>query len=392
MINSFILSKLPLIFFGPGKVDQLPHLIKSYGKKILLVTGRSSFLNSPAGMRFCDIVKNEGLEINILLIPGEPSDSIIDNAVSVYRNDQPHVIVAIGGGSVMDAGKAISAMIPVEGVIKNYLEGVGHLDHPGHKIPLIAVPTTSGTGSEVTKNAVISGIGKSGFKKSLRHDNFVPDIAVIDPSLTLSCSPDITAASGMDCFTQLTEAYLSTKSNEYTDALAIEGLKAVRSSIVKAYHDGHDIEARTGMSFAALTSGICLANAGLGVVHGFASAIGGLFDVPHGLVCGTLMAVANEITVKRLREQKNLNPGLDKYAILAKLFLNDTGKKDDNQLIDEFIDYLHNLTAELRLPGLKEAGVSENTLQEIAQITECKNNPVKLDSADLLNILNRRFL
>ena len=197
---------------------------------------------------------------------------------------------------------------------------VGTKDHPGTKIPFIAVPTTSGTGSEATKNAVISRVGKDGFKKSLRHDNFVPDIALVDPELTLSCPQNITAASGMDCFTQLTEAYLSTKSNEYTDALAFEGLKAIKSSLLRTYRDGNDIEARSGMSFAALTSGICLANAGLGVIHGFASSIGGLYNIPHGIVCGTLMAVSNELTVRRLREIPGSTDCPEKVCIAGKTF------------------------------------------------------------------------
>lgn len=290
----------------------------------------------------------------------------------------------------MDTGKAISAMIPVKGHIVDYLEGVGTKEHPGNKIPFIAVPTTSGTGSEATKNAVISRIGKDGFKKSLRHDNFVPDIALVDPELTLSCPAGLTAASGMDCFTQLTEAYLSVKSNEYTDALALEGLKAVKSSLLRSFTGGSDIEARTGMSFAALTSGICLANAGLGAVHGFASSVGGMFNVPHGIICGTLMAAANEVTVRKLRNTAGYKNALRKYAKLGEIYVDDKLTDDDNY-IDGFISYLNEITKRLNLPGLKSSGVEEAALGKICASTEVKNNPVKLDENDLMEILSKRF-
>lgn len=392
MIKPFQFARLPLIIFGNGKLSELPGLIKRYGTRALIVTGKTSFVDNTEGSRFFETAKSESIGLNIISVPGEPSDRIIDEAVSAYRNEPPEVIVAIGGGSAIDAGKAISAMIPVQGEIKDFLEGVGNKDHPGNKIPFIAVPTTSGTGSEATKNAVISKIGKEGFKKSLRHDNFVPEIALVDPELTLSCPQNITAASGMDCFTQLIEAYLSSKSNEYTDALAFEGLKAVKSSLIRTYRDGKNIEARSGMSFAALTSGICLANAGLGVVHGFASSIGGLYNIPHGIVCGTLMAVSNELTIRRLREIPGSITALQKYVLLAKLFLDDPGGLDADQMIDGLIEYLHNLTEELRLPGLKTAGISENALREIAEATECKNNPVKLNTSDLFEILQRRYM
>ena len=257
----------------------------------------------------------KNIEYKLISIPGEPSPEDIDNAVKSLDNEGIDLVVGIGGGSVLDAGKAISAMMHKPESVVRFLEGVGDMEHPGTKLPYIAIPTTSGTGSEATKNAVISKIGINGFKKSLRHDNLVPEIALIDPELTLNCPPEITAASGMDCFTQLTEAYLSDKSNEYTDALAMEGLKAIKLSLKRCCADGQDIEARTGMSFAALTSGICLANAGLGVVHGFASSVGGMYNIPHGLVCGTLMAKSNEINVRELRK----NPG--NHDCLKQIFL-----------------------------------------------------------------------
>jgi alcohol dehydrogenase class IV len=391
MVKPFHFARLPLIHFGYGKTSELPFLIKRYGKRILLIIGRFSFLNTAAGMRFLESVKGEGIGLHHLTIPGEPTPVMINEAADMYRDNPPDVVVAVGGGSVLDAGKAISAMITVQGNVKDYLEGVGYKEHPGTKVPFIAVPTTSGTGSEATKNAVISQTGKDGFKKSLRHDNFVPDVSVIDPELTITCPQEVTAASGMDCFTQLTEAYLSDNANDFTDALALEGLKAVKTSLVRSYYDGLDADARSGMSYAALTSGICLANAGLGVVHGFASSMGGRFNIPHGVVCGTLMAVSNEVTVRRLRERKCNPSALKKYAFLGKLFIDEKNANDD-YFIDGFIAKLHHLTDELHLPGFREWGIKENDLRAIAGITECKNNPVKLETDDLINILLHRFI
>ena len=168
-------------------------------------------------------------------IEREPSPEMVDNAVAELTDDNADLVISIGGGSVIDAGKAISAMTGKSDSVTGYLEGIGTKIHPGTKLPFIAIPTTSGTGSEATKNAVLSSVGEKGFKRSLRHDNFVPDIALVDPDLTIQCPREITAASGMDCFTQLLEAYLSDKSCEYTDALAIEGLKAIKSSLTESY-------------------------------------------------------------------------------------------------------------------------------------------------------------
>jgi alcohol dehydrogenase class IV len=389
MVKPFQFAALPKIYFKNGKLTDLPALVKPYGRSVILVTGKSSFIESENGIAILKKLVAEGIAFEHVTIASEPSPEIIDNAVSSIGKKKISTVVAIGGGSVLDAGKAISAMLYKSGSVMDYLEGVGTKEHPGTKIPFIAIPTTSGTGSEATKNAVISHIGKNGFKKSLRHDNLVPDIALVDPELTINCPASITAAGGMDCFTQLTEAFISDKSNLYTDALAIEGLKAIKNSLVQAFKDGSDISARTGMSFAALTSGICLANAGLGVVHGFASSIGGMYDIPHGVICGTLMAASNEVNVRRLRGADN-HPALRKYAILGKIFL-EKNDKDEDFLIDGFIDYLQRLIDELHLPGLEEAGVNGQDLAEIASLTECKNNPIKLDHDEILEILQKRF-
>jgi alcohol dehydrogenase class IV len=390
MVRHFQFSRVPKIFFKNGAISGLPDIIKSYGKTVVIVTGKKSFIGSGSGLKLLHDLEKAEIEYTILSISGEPSPDNIDEAVKKLRNEDIGLVVGIGGGSVLDAGKAVSAMMFKTESVSDFLEGVGNKEHPGTKIPYIAVPTTSGTGSEATKNAVISKIGTDGFKRSLRHDNFVPDIAIVDPELTLSCPKEITSACGMDCFTQLTEAYLSDKSCEYTDALAIEGLKAIKSSLLETTNDGDNIEARTGMSFAALTSGICLANAGLGVVHGFASSIGGMYNIPHGLVCGTLMAVSNEVNVKRLRERQSNPRALKKYAILGELFL-ELKDKSDEYYTDSFINYLHELTVKLNLDRLGKFGLEEKDIELVCLNTEIKNNPVKLAVDDLKEILSYRL-
>src|SRR5450759_8097 len=340
MVKPFQFSRLPRIYFKNGIINELASMVHLYGRKIILVTGKNSFLNSRQSEKLFHEFDKSGTGYQVLSVPGEPSPDIIDKAVRKFSNEDINLVIGIGGGSVLDAGKAISAMLYRSESVVEFLEGIGNKEHPGTRLPFIAVPTTSGTGSEATKNAVISQIVKNGFKRSLRNDNFVPDIALVDPELTLQCPQNITGASGMDCFTQLIEAYLSDKSNEYTDALSIEGLKAIKASLIRSYTNGEDIEARGGMSFAALTSGICLANAGLGVVHGFASSIGGRYNIPHGLVCGTFMASSNEINVRELRKKTTNPAALKKYALLGELFLDEKGKTD-NYYIDGYIQYIH---------------------------------------------------
>lgn len=391
MVKSFQFSTLPRIYFKEGILADLPHLIKAYGNSVILVTGKHSFIDSEnAGSLFLKLSET-GTRYQTVIISEEPSPEIINQHVSRLSSESFDMVVSIGGGSVLDAGKAISAMMYKSNPVQDFLEGIGTMDHPGTKLPFIAVPTTAGTGSEATKNAVLSRTGKGGFKRSLRHEKLVPDIALIDPLLTLDCPPDITSASGMDCFTQLTEAYLSDKSGEYTDALAIGGLKAIKRSLIQSYYEGQNRGARADMSFAALTSGICLANAGLGVVHGFASSIGGLYKIPHGVICGTLMSLVNRVNVRRLREDPASQKVLKKYALLGELFLGSKGESDD-YFIDGFLEYLDVLSAELRLPGLKESGIREMDLEEICKSTENKNNPVKLGFDDLLEILTARFV
>ncbi len=391
MVEPFQLARIPKIIFRAGAITELPGIVKTYGKKLILVTGKNSFINSDYGKKLSVEFNKSGVEYSHIVISGEPSPEVVDKAVSDLSKEEFNLIVGIGGGSVLDAGKSISAMMYKTESLIEFLEEVGNKEHPGTKIPFIAVPTTSGTGSEATKNAVISRTGVNGFKRSLRHDNLVPDIALIDPELTLNCPPEITAASGMDCFTQLTEAYLSNKSNKIIDAIAIEGIKSINKSLVRAFENGSDIEARSGMSLAALASGICLANAGLGAVHGFATSIGGRYNISHGIVCGTLMAAANDLNVRILRKNDPSSLALKKYTLLGKLFSGETGKSDD-YYVDGFLQFLQVLTRELKFKGLKAFGMEEKEIRPICTYTEMKNNPVKLSVDDLVEIVERSMV
>ena len=391
MVRAFRFAGFPDIIFKNGAIAELPALLAKYGSPVILVTGKGSFINSEAGRKLFQELDITGLKYFHVIVAGEPSPSDIDIPVEEHRGRGIRAVVAIGGGSVLDAGKAISAMLTQPGSVKEYLEGVGSREHPGTKLPFIAIPTTSGTGSEATKNAVISEIGEKGFKKSLRHDHFIPDIALIDPGLTTACPPELTAASGMDCFTQLTEAFLSDKTSVYTDSLALMGLKEIKTSLPDAYLNGENIEARAGMSLAALNSGICLANAGLGTVHGFASVIGGYYNIPHGLVCGTLMAAANRVNVRELRKSDPESVALAKYTQLGKLFLEEEGKTDA-YYIDGFIDVLYSMTSLLGLPGLSEYGLSHDSLKSICEKTGNKNNPVELSIENRMEILGERLI
>jgi alcohol dehydrogenase class IV len=301
--------------------------------------------------------------------------------------------MAVGGGSAIDAGKAISAMLLEGGSVMDYLEGVGAgAKHSGTKVPFIAIPTTAGTGSEATKNAVLSRVGPGGFKKSLRHDNFVPDIALIDPELALPCPADITAACGMDALTQLLESYVSTGASPITDALALNGLEYVANNLVPASSSGAgDIEVRAGIAYASLLSGITLANAGLGVIHGFAAAIGGLFPAPHGVVCGTLLGEVTRANIEWLLKEKGAeDESLRKYAKAgAVLAGRETGDiAGDCDLLMETIDEWARI---LDLPLLGEYGVGISDIDGILEETSLKKNPAALGKEEMRIIIESRI-
>jgi len=385
MISPFSFAVTPQLHFGAGKIDTLPSLLKTFGTKMLLITGARSF-DLSYGPKLLDQLESNTINIKRYSIEKEPTPMLIDSAVKEFSSYNPDVIVAIGGGSVLDAGKAIAAILPLQEPVKDYLEGVGIKTHSGIKIPFIAIPTTSGTGSEATKNAVLSETGDNGYKKSLRHNNFVPNVAIIDPALTLSCSPSTTAASGMDAFTQLLESYLSTIANPITDALAYEGLRRISNSLLKAYHDGSNLEARTDMAMAAYLSGITLANAGLGLVHGFASSIGGYYEIPHGIICSSLMGATNRVTVRKLRKDKKNDSALAKYSATGKLFTKEEHKSDD-YYTDLLLDTIESWISIMKIPSPSQGGVAPKDFKKIIGATDNKNNPIPLSNEEMEEVL-----
>jgi alcohol dehydrogenase class IV len=385
----FTLGKLPRIHFGPGKLAELPRLINESARSVLIITGTSSFYGSEKWKNLTDDLNARSITHFHVSASEEPSPAMVDDITSQYRDKKPGMVVAIGGGSVMDTGKAVSAMLPKNESVKNYLEGFqGAVAHDGVKTPFIAVPTTAGTGSEAAKNAVLSQVGPDGFKRSIRHDNFVPDITIVDPELMVSCPPAVTAACGMDAFVQLLESFVSRNANALTDALAISGLEQVRDCLTVAFREGNNITARTGMAYAALMSGITLSHAGLGVVHGFASVLGGFFDIPHGVICGTMIGAATRTNIRYLQAQDGTNIFLEKYARAGALLARREyvpENRDDH--LDFLVRQMDEWTRTFRLPRLGAFGVGFQDSNRIIQHTENKNNPVKLDRSGIKEIL-----
>ena len=392
--SGFSIAQLPRIEFGNGIMDKLPEWMLSYGNKALLVTGNRSVAGNPIWHKLISDMAINKIQWQRAQIHDEPSPELIDDIVHQYHTDHIDVIVGIGGGSVLDAAKAIAGLLPHGNSVMDHLEGVGpELPYEGLPTPFIAVPTTAGTGSEATKNAVLSRRGKKGFKKSFRDNQLVPDIAVLDPELLATCPPSLIAANGMDALTQLMESYVSLRANPFTDALALSGLEATRDSLLPWYEDADNSDARAGMAYAALLSGITLAQCGLGSVHGLASPLGAFFPIPHGVVCGTLVATCTAKNIEVMKKREPDNIALDRYARLGSLFTHQH-YPDNDSAHKALANLLMNWTNTMALPTLSEYGITESDFDRI--IANCrgssmKTNPIVLTDTEITDILHQRL-
>ena len=379
-MSSFEFATANRIIFGPGKINELGKQIDGHTKHVLLVRGYSS----DAIPRVKEILSS--FDITEFQVHGEPTVDLIREGSKAAQDCD--LIIALGGGSVLDTAKAIAILVTNPGDIFDYLEVIGKgqplVNAP---LPYIAVPTTAGTGSEVTRNAVIES-PEQNVKVSLRSPLMLPRLALVDPELTYHLPPEVTASSGLDALTQLIEPFVSVKANPMTDAICREGISYAARSLRRAYEDGADKEAREGMSLAALFGGLALANAALGAVHGFAGPLGGMLHAPHGALCARLLPLVMEANIKALETRQPENPTLVRYAEIAHIL---TGEKEAAPL--DGAKWTRELVGALKIPGLSQYGMSKEDFPEAVDKTmkanSFKGNPVPLSEEELTKILEQ---
>lgn len=365
------------IIFGEGKAATLPDLVRSFGARALVVTGASQ--ERAASLAAV-------LSAETIAVPGEPTVELVRAGARRAAEAGCEVVVSVGGGSAIDAGKAIAAIATNGGEPLEFLEVVGkgrELKAP--PLAFIAVPTTAGTGSEVTRNAVLAS-AEHGVKASLRSPLMLPRVALIDPELTYGLPPAITAYTGLDALTQLIEPYVSARANPLVDAICVDGIGRAGRALGRAWRDGSDMEARRDMALASLFGGLALANAGLGVVHGFAAPLGGGWKAPHGALCAAILPHGMAANVAALRARAPGNPALERYAAIARLL---TGKK--GACAEDGIEWVRMLADELKVPALRAWGIAESDLPGAVEKAACassmKANPLPLTSEELLAVL-----
>lgn len=378
---SFEFATANRIIFGTGSVKQLPELAHSYGKHALLVTGRNTSRATP----LLDELNRASVLLTVFAVGGEPTLDDTRRGAKTARSSGCDFVISFGGGSATDAAKAIAALATNSGEPLDYLEVIGKgeaLTRP--PLPCIAIPTTAGTGAEVTRNAVL-GSPQHGLKASLRGPFLLPKAAIVDPKLTIGLPRQITAASGLDALTQLMEAFTSCRSQPFTDMFCRTGLSHVRSSLREAFHDGQNLSARESMSFAALLSGLALANAGLGIVHGFAAPLGGMLHAPHGALCAATLPYATETNIHALRQRAPEHPALGHYREMAHILT-----ASERAEPEDLIPWLLSLTRDLGIPSLGGLGLQPSQIPELVEKTakanSTKANPLPLTKEEITGI------
>ena len=379
---SFEFATANRIIFGAGKIKELPNQLLGRVKRLLLVRGKSS--HAIPLMR--EMLFAQGIPFIELEIHGEPTLEAAREGAKLAR--ECDMVVGLGGGSVLDAGKAVAALATNPGDVLDYLEVIGKGKPLLHApLPYFAIPTTAGTGSEVTRNAVIES-PQYGVKVSLRSPLMLPSVALVDPELTHDLPPAVTASSGLDALAQLIEPFVSWKANPMTDALCREGIRCVALSLREAYHNGADASAREGMSLASLFGGLALANAGLGVVHGFAAPLGAMLHAPHGALCARLLPLVMEANIKALETQQAGHPALSRYAEVARIM---TG--DQNTSAQDGVKWVSELVQELEIPALSVHGMTATRIPEAVEkamkASSTKGNPILLTETELSKVLEQ---
>ena len=372
------------ILFGLGTLQQLPSVAHDLGRRPLVVTGR----NPARAQLALDLLASAHLPVTTFPIFNEPTTDDITRATAHARAHHCDSVIGFGGGSVLDSAKAIAALLTNSGDLYDYLEVVGRaqsLPHPA--APCIAIPTTAGTGSEVTRNAVLSSPAHR-VKVSLRSPHMLPRLALVDPELTYDLPPALTATTGLDAFTQLIEPYVSSRANAFTDALCIEGLRRAAPSLRRAVENGRDSSARENMSLASLFGGLALANAGLGAVHGFAGPLGGMFPAPHGALCAALLPHVIEANLTVLQSRAPNHLSLARYDELARVVT-----AQPHATAPDLLHWTHNLLAALEIPRLSSYGITPADFPAIVEAasraSSMKANPLPLTPAELTQILIR---
>ncbi len=373
------------IIFGPGVFEQIAPLVSDMGKKVFVLTGG---VPEKADALRKQLQENR-MEVEFFLVPEtEPTVDLALEAVNCARKAGSEVVIGLGGGSVLDTGKVVSALLTNHGALMSYLEVIGEakpLAIPS--APYVAVTTTAGTGSEVTRNAVLDS-PQHRVKVSMRHPYMLPNVAVIDPELTHSMPPQLTASTGLDALTQVLEPYVSNKSNPLTDALCREGMQRAARSLQRVYENGTDAAAREDMSIVSLFGGLALANAKLGAVHGFAGPLGGMFHAPHGALCARLLPFVMEMNVRALHKRAPDSVYLKRYDEVAHLL---TG--DDRAMAEDGVQWVQILCHQLKIPPLSAYGMREEDftaiIPKVKNASSTRGNPVELDEGELEEILHK---